>query len=353
MERSVAWAIAAAAGEAGAIALLAEEGLRWTATVGGVTPEDSISMHSLYSHEPIVEDKRLILPLSREKRPIGVLYLIATERTFNAQKLEFVTRVADTIAIAVENARLYEALRQANLAKSEFVSLVSHELRTPMTSILGYSEMLLKGMVGSLAPQQHEFVEAIARSVNRMQILVNDLTDISRIETGRLMLKSRAISFKGTFEEARQLLQDRLEEKQQSFISDIWERLPMIQADPDRLTQILVNLIGNAIKYTPYQGTIAVRTWLPPEDPGYIRCAISDTGIGISAENQLRLFTKFYRADDAAVREQPGTGLGLAITKNLIEMHGGRIWLESAAGKGSTFFFTMPIALPGSNGMMM
>jgi len=346
MERSVSWAIAAANAEAGAVGLVAEEGVRWVAKVGNVQPEHMSSVRSIYTRKPIVEDKRLILPLLREERPIGALYLTAEERGIKKEKLEFVMRVADNAAIAVENARLYEALRQANLAKSEFVSIVSHELRTPMTSIRGYADILSQGTMGELAPQQREFVEAIGRNVNRMRILVSDLMDISRIETGRLKITPHPIAFKTSLDEALDITREMMEEKQQIFTADVWNGLPMAHADPDRLTQVLINLLSNAIKYTPYQGTIVVRVWLPPEEPDFIRCAVTDTGIGISPDNQVRLFNKFFRVDDPAVREQSGTGLGLAITKNLVEMHGGRIWVESAAGKGSTFFFTVPIAIP-------
>ncbi|MBN1873673.1 MAG: GAF domain-containing protein [Anaerolineae bacterium] len=351
MERSIAWAIAAASAEAGALGLIAEEGLRWIAHVGHVEPVTGDALRCAYKQTPLLEDKRLILPLLREQRPIGVLYLVANERAFTPNKLEFVTRMADNAAIAVENARLYEALRKANEAKSEFVSIVSHELRTPMTSINGYTDMLSKGMVGELNPQQKEFTEAIRRNVNRMRFLVNDLMDISRIETGRLKLKARPITFKESLDEALHTIQELLDEKQQVFTLDIWPGLPTVHADPNRLTQILINLLTNAIKYTPDKGSIAVRVWLPPEEPDSVRCAIVDSGVGISAEDKTKLFTKFFRVDSPAVQEQQGTGLGLVITKNLVEMQGGRIWVDSEPGKGSSFFFTVPLAMPEAGGL--
>jgi signal transduction histidine kinase len=345
MERSISWAIAAASAEAGALGLIAEEGIRWVAQVGMVEMDDMVSLHSIYTRKALVEDTRLVLPLLRDERPIGALYLTANERGIRKNKLEFVKRVADNAAIAVENARLYEALRQANLAKSEFVSIVSHELRTPMTSMRGYTDMLLRGTVGELETQQQEFVGAISRNIKRMRVLVSDLMDISRIETGRLKITPKPIDFKDSLNEALDVVREMMEEKQQIFTMDVWNGLPNAHADPNRLTQILINLLGNAVKYTPYQGTIVVRVWLPPEEPDFIRCAITDTGVGISPEDQTKLFTKFFRVDNPTVREQPGTGLGLAITKNLVEMHGGRIWVESTVSKGSTFYFTVPIAM--------
>ncbi len=347
MERSIAWAIAASGAEGGAIGLLGDDGIRWEATVGEVQPVDVVAMRCVYTRKPLQEDKRIILPLLREGRPVGVLYLVAEERTFNPEKFEFVQRSADNIAIAVENARLYEALRRANMAKSEFISLVSHELRTPMTSIQGYAEMLSKGLVGRLAPKQQEFIEAIERNVNRMRILVNDLMDISRIETGQLTLNVQPTDFAEAVREARSSVEEMIRERLQVLSVDIWPGLPKAMADPERLIQILINLLSNAVKYTPYQGLIAVRAWLSLDEPEFIRCAIADTGIGIAPEDQVRLFTKFFRADDPRVREQAGTGLGLAITRSLVEMQGGRIWVESEPGQGSTFYFTVPIALPG------
>ncbi|NBD35249.1 MAG: GAF domain-containing protein [Chloroflexi bacterium] len=348
MEGSVTWAIAAANARGGAIGTLAEEGIRWAAKEGRVDPEADPSAVSrcIATRKPLLEEKRMVLPLLREDRPVGVLYLVTEDRTFNMDRIEFVLRVADNIAIAVENARLYEALRQANLAKSEFVSLVSHELRTPMTSILGYADILDSDIVGELQTEQREFVSAIQRNISRMKVLVSDLMDISRIETGRLQINPRPIQFSDALDDAMEMVGELIEEKQQILTIDIWDRLPPAYADPDRLTQVLTNLLSNAMKYTPDQGTIAIRVWLPAEEPGFIRCAVADSGIGISPKDQARLFTKFYRADDPDVREQPGTGLGLAITKNLVEMHGGRIWVKSELGEGSTFFFTIPISVP-------
>ncbi len=344
MERSLSWIVAAAEADRGALALLSDEGLNWVAKTGDIEPSNRTAMHTLNTRDSILEPNLLILPLMREERPIGLCYLETTDHNFDEERLEFVMRVVDNAAIAVENARLYEALRQANQAKSEFVSLVSHELRTPMTSIRGYADMLTRGLMGKLNPQQSEFVEAIQRNVSRLAVLISDLMDISRIEAGRLTLNLDKVSLTETLDEAMETIQARILEKEQVFVADIDDDLPFIYADPDRLTQIFINLLGNASKYTPHKGTIAVRAWVSPDEPEFVRCAIVDTGVGISVEDQRFLFTKFYRSENPLVREQSGTGLGLAITKNLVEMHGGRIWLESDLGKGSTFFFTVPLA---------
>ncbi len=347
MERSTAWAIAASGAEAGVIGLIAEEGVRWLTKVSTVTPNNLLAARCISTREPIIEEHYLALPLLRDTRPIGVLYLVSEERPFKKSKLELVTRVADNIAIAVENARLYEALRQANLTKSEFVTTMSHELRTPMACVLGYSDMLRTGMAGALAPQQQEFVESIARSINYIISIVNDLSSLSEIEAGQLRLSLRAVDFNAALDEAMSELHNDAERKRLRYTRESWDGLPQAYADHDRLRQILTILLRNAIQYTPDGGAVLVKAWLSADEPDFIRCAISDTGIGISPENQVRLFTKFFRVVEPAAEEQNGTGLGMTIAKNLIEMHGGRIWLESAPGKGSTFFFTIPMAMPG------
>jgi signal transduction histidine kinase len=347
MERSVAWAIAASGAEAGVIGLIAEEGVRWLTKVNTITPDNLLATRCISTREPIVEEHYLVLPLLRDTRPIGVLYLISEEKPFKQSKLELAIRAADNIAIAVENARLYEALRQANLNKSEFVSTMSHALRTPMACVLGYSDMLKTGMAGELTPQQGDFVDNIAQSINRIIAIVDDLSDISEIEAGRLRLNLRAVNFNATLDKVMSGLQKDVERKRLRYGRESWDGLPDAYADHERLQQILTILLRNAIQYTPDEGAVTVKTWLSADEPDFLRCAVSDTGIGISPEDQLRLFTKFFRVADPAIEDQNGTGLGMTIAKNLVEMHGGRIWLESAPGKGSTFYFTIPIAMPG------
>ena len=232
-------------------------------------------------------------------------------------------------------------MHQANLAKSEFVSVVAHELRTPMTSIRGYADMLAKGMVGPLTPDQEEFIHTIRRNAKRMQALVSDLQDVSRIESGRLRLQMKPIPLAGALESALQATQAQIEARSQQLTVEVPEDLPLVHADPARLEQILINLLSNAYKYTPADGHIHVQAWLEGD---HVHCAVSDTGIGISEEDQARLFTKFFRSDDLAVREMGGTGLGLCIVKSLAELQGGEVEVESLPGEGTTCIFTMPVA---------
>jgi len=294
---------------------------------------------------------QLTVPIRREEQIIGVIVLESSQQgCLNQEALELVTRLADHAAIAIENARLFEQVRRANDAKTEFVSFVSHELKQPMTSIKGYTDLLVKGAAGELNDAQRSFLETVRSNVDRMNMLVSGLLDVSRIESGRIRLEFRDVSIKQVIEDALRTVRGQIEVKQQTLEVDIPSDLPLVRADQGRLVQVLTNLVSNAHKYTPEGGGIAVRAqrWADVrgvvERDGFVLCSVTDTGIGMSPENQERLFTKYFRADDPAVRSVAGTGLGLVITKSLVELHGGEIWVKSDVGKGSTFSFTIPIA---------
>jgi len=349
MERSVRWIATAVEADSGAVGLLAEEGLRWAARLGELPPDDVSAWQVIRGRRANFTPQQLLLPILREDRPLGVFWLAAGERPFTEESLEFAIRLADSAAIAIENARLYEALVRANQSKNEFVSLVSHELRTPMTSIRGYTDMLRKGIVGPLSPQQQTFIDTISRNVERMRIMVSDLLDISRMESGKLRLKPVATSVKDAVEEAVRIVQEPLQSKQQALAIDVPPALPQVIADPDRLAQILINLLGNAVKYTPEHGSVAIHAEEYAKEAGTVHIAVADSGIGMSLEDRQHLFTKFFRSENPAVREQTGTGLGLAIAKNLVELHGGSMWVESTLGAGSVFHFTMPVAVSGGD----
>jgi len=230
---------------------------------------------------------------------------------------------------------------EADRAKTEFISTVSHELRTPMTSIKGYVDLLLLGSAGPLSEMQRRFLQIVKSNADRLKLLVDDLLDISRIESGRLQLDLRPVPLEAAVEAVVASLKARLDEKNQRLELDLPAFLPPVQADKDRLIQILMNLVSNAHKYTPEGGQIRIRACVEGEA---VHVAVSDTGIGIPPEALPRIFERFYRVDDPRVQETPGTGLGLSIVKALVEMHGGRIWVESEVGRGSTFHFTIPIA---------
>jgi signal transduction histidine kinase len=241
------------------------------------------------------------------------------------------------------NARLYADVKAANEAKSEFVSMVSHELKIPMTAIKGYTKLLQMGSGGQVNEKQRSFLGIINSSVDRMNALVQDLLDISRIETGRLKLELQSIRLETIVDEVVHLLRHEFETRQQKLSVAVPPDLPPIRADRARLTQVLTNLLGNANKYTPEGGSIGVHSEV---HNGCVLCSVRDTGIGISPQHQKQLFRKFFRADDEYVREVEGTGLGLSIAKSIVELQGGEMWVESELGKGSVFNFTVPIATP-------
>ena len=228
----------------------------------------------------------------------------------------------------------------ANKSKSEFVSVVSHELKLPMTSIKGYSDLMLAGATGPLNENQVNFLTTVRNNVNRMATLVSDLADISRIESGNIRIEPRAVPVWDVVDEVVNLTRTQIEEKKQTVSLDIPQGLPRAHCDRNRFSQILTNLVSNANKYTPEGGVVDVQA---EQVDGMIQIKVRDNGLGMMPEDQEKLFSKFFRSADDKVREAPGTGLGLSITKNLIELQGGRIWFESEFRKGTTFYFTMPI----------
>jgi signal transduction histidine kinase len=291
---------------------------------------------------------QISVPIRRGSEVVGVLNLESAQpRAFSTVEFESAIRLADHAATAIANARLYEDVKRANDAKSEFVSIVSHELKTPMTSIKGYTDLLIKRQAGPLTDIQQQFLNTVRSNVDRMSDLVSKLLDLSRIETGRLRLNIQPVPMGEVIEKTLRDIQGEIEARQQKLDVAVPEDLPMVMGDRAYLIQIMTNLVSNAYKYTPAGGHIAVSAQPKSNGvPSFVLCAVRDTGVGISEEDQAKLFTKFFRAGDPAVREMPGTGLGLVITKSLIEMHGGEIWVESRVGKGSTFAFTVPVAKP-------
>ena len=228
--------------------------------------------------------------------------------------------------------------------KSEFVATVSHELRTPMTSIKGYVDILLMGAAGALTDQQVHFLEIVKNNTDRLGILVNDLLDISRIESGRLTLAMQPVDLGYLVEQASGSLRQRSvdEQKPMTIKTDIPRRLPRVDGDPDQVRRVIDNLLENAYYYTEENGQISVRIH---QLSGELQVDVQDNGIGIPVDQQPMVFERFYRGEHPFVLATSGTGLGLSIVQHLVEMHNGRIWLQSSGvpGEGSTFSFTLPI----------
>ncbi len=282
---------------------------------------------------------RLIVSIQYIHKPMGVL-VVERPEAFTPVAQQFLERLAWRAASAIQNANLYKAVQDANQAKTRFVSVVTHELRIPMTSIKGYTDLLRQGMVGPLNDMQKNFLEVIRNNVERMSVLVSDLSDISHIETGRLKLSLSAANLGENVRQVLQTVSHKIEEKQQILTVDLPEDLPAVNVDPNRLAQVLTNLVSNANKYTDPQGKINVRARLEGD---FVRVEVSDTGLGIKAEDQKRLFTQFFRSEDPSVREQQGWGLGLNITQRLVELMGGQIGAQSEYRQGSLFWFTVPV----------
>ncbi len=234
-----------------------------------------------------------------------------------------------------------QSLADERAQRQEFVSHICHELRVPMTSILGYTDLLRKGIFGALNEQQLGFLNVIRNNIERMSTLVSDLSDLSKIETGGLKLEPTPLKLQAIVDEVVRNLQPSFSEKQQTLTITLPEDLPPISADPWRLSQVLTRLLTNANHYTPEAGQIHLQAIRLER---YVRVEIADTGIGINPDDQARLFSQFFRADHPLVREQPGWGLSLSVCKALIEQMGGEISAMGNPGAGSTFWFTLPIA---------
>ncbi|MEM7029240.1 MAG: GAF domain-containing protein [Chloroflexota bacterium] len=288
---------------------------------------------------------QLCVPIISEDKTIAVMSLeLAGADPFSEQDQDFAIVLASHAVLAIRNAQLFEEVQSANLAKTEFMSVASHELKIPMTSIKGYAKLL--GMMGgSLSDQQSEFLDVISANIDRMDRLVRDLLDVSRIEAGRIRLEKGEVQIDSVINEVVQSVSTEIQDKNLELLVDVPTSIPAIWADHGRLVQVMTNLISNAYKYTAAGGQVSVKVSKSQLDNSgqYLSVAVTDTGFGISEEDQQELFNKFFRASDPDVRDQPGTGLGLAITKSLIEIHGGEMWFESTLGEGSTFGFDLPL----------
>ncbi len=373
MRTTLEWSMRRAEADAGIIGMLGEEGLEITAQEGYGEQlslyEDKplpLELPSLqqtiesgqpeeFHLDPIREGgllpgtrTQVVVPIRRESAIVGLI-LLECRKDINAD-LGFLGRLSDHAAIAISNARLYAEVEAANIAKSDFVSFVAHELKNPMTSIKGYTELLAAGAVGPINDNQSNFLQTIRSNVIRMSTLVSDLNDNSKIEVGRLRMEFRSVNMHDVAHNAIRSLDKQITDKKQNIQTELPEELPEVWADQTRVEQVLINFLSNSYKYTQEEGTIIIgaeatkNTWDPEGSPQVVHIWVKDNGIGMTEEDQKKVFTKFFRSEDQKAREAPGTGLGLNITKSLIEMQGGRTWFESKFREGTTFHFTVPVA---------
>jgi signal transduction histidine kinase len=232
-------------------------------------------------------------------------------------------------------------IEELNRLKSEFVSLVSHELRTPLTAIIGYLDLLAENVGDQAAAQQRQIVSIIQNNADRLVRLIDELLDLSHIESGTVELRVTVVDISALITEVVKLLQPQIDARGQRLSLDLAQASPLVQGDAERIRQILINLLSNAHKYTPSGGHIWVST---ADEAGRVRIDVRDNGVGLSGDEQAQVFNKFFRAREPATQGVGGTGLGLAITRLLVEMQGGQITVMSTLGQGSTFSFTLPAA---------
>ncbi len=251
------------------------------------------------------------------------------------------------IRYAVQRQALIRALEIAQEKqlefKNQFLSHVSHELRTPLTCIHQYVTLLLDGLAGPLAPDQSDHLKTVLKSVNQLHAMIRDLLEATRAESGKIRVEPRCIAMGELVRQAIAMLKPTADEKQIGLEIGLDHRLPLVHADPDRVLEVMINLLDNAIKFTPPEGAVMLQANMVEADPSSVYIAVSDTGRGVSPEAKALIFERLYQDPDSIDNNRSGLGLGLFICREIVRLHGGRIWVSSEPGQGSTFTFTLPV----------
>jgi len=291
----------------------------------------------------------LAVPMLREGQLIGCLGVTRNQPgDFPTETIDLLRTFATHSALAIQNARLFHEiedksrqLEAASRHKSEFLANMSHELRTPLNAVIGFSEVLLQRMFGALNDKQDEYLKDIYASGQHLLSLINDILDLSKIEAGRMELVPAPFHLPTALDNAVTLVRERAARHGITLELDLDSRLGELVGDERKVKQVLLNLLSNAVKFTPEGGCISLKA---SRKDGLVEIAVTDTGIGIAPEDQAAIFEEFRQVGSDETRKQEGTGLGLTLAKRFVELHGGRIWVESEPGRGSTFTFTLPVS---------
>ncbi|NWF64217.1 MAG: GAF domain-containing protein [Chloroflexi bacterium] len=314
---------------------------------------NNVQENPLYQFSPLLPETRAeaALPLRIGSRVIGVIDIQATQvNAFNEDEISVLQTLADQVAVAIDNARSFELSQQAVMEmreidrlKSQFLANMSHELRTPLNSIIGFSRVILKGIDGPVTELMQQDLTAIYNSGQHLLGLINDILDLAKIEAGKMELAFDEVNISDLVHSVMSTMTGLIKDKPIEMKQFIEPNLPTVRADAIRVRQVMINLLSNAAKFTE-EGAISVSV-MPFKEDGItqIRISVTDTGAGISLKDQQKLFQAFSQVDASPTRKSGGTGLGLSICQQLVNMHGGKIWVESEEGKGSTFHFTLPL----------
>jgi signal transduction histidine kinase len=287
---------------------------------------------------PILRDQQIMGGLTVWQKRAGI---------FNPELINLLQTFATQSALAIQNARLFREIEEksrqieaANRHKSEFLANMSHELRTPLNAIIGFSEVLGERLFGELNEKQAEYTQDILSSGRHLLSLINEILDLSKVEAGRMELELAAFDLPLAIDNARTFVRERATRHGITLDVSVDERLGEYVGDERKIKQILLNLLSNAVKFTPEGGRIRINA---RQSNSAVEISVTDTGIGISLEDQARIFEEFRQVGSDYEHKREGTGLGLTLAKKFVELHGGRIWVESEVGKGSTFTFSLPI----------
>ena len=303
----------------------------------------SRELHQKFGHRSL-----LCVPLLREGAALGVIAMRRTEAGgFTDNQVALMRAFADQAAIAIANTRLFEEIQEkgrqlqlANQHKSDFLANMSHELRTPLNAVIGFSEVLIEGMFGELNEKQLDYTQDIHSSGKHLLSLINDILDLSKIEAGRMELEVTTFDLPSALDNAVTLVRERAQRHGIELKMAVDETLGDYVGDERKFKQIMLNLLSNAVKFTGDGGRVTVAAHRAGDD---IEVSVSDTGIGITPEDQPRVFEEFVQVGSNYATKREGTGLGLPLARRFVQLHGGRMWLESVPGKGSTFFFNLPV----------